>query len=177
MCEAKVDVAASVAKSTTDKQMIATVPCLVDERVSISRLRVDMTSGRSVRHVAANVPRLPSTKSCQTSSRLQRGEEEGRLGLLLLRPVPFIDRERVSSRCLRVDMSTRRRCESGRSRQEFVDMPRCEMENEGERNRDERGTCLRLGPQRLVNCHAHSHTRDKDNRASCRALPRAAERS
>jgi hypothetical protein len=46
MCEAKVDVAASVAKSTTDKQMIATVPCLVDERVSISRLRVDMTSRR-----------------------------------------------------------------------------------------------------------------------------------
>jgi hypothetical protein len=73
--------------------------------------------------------------------------------------VTFTRREHVSSRRLRVDMSTRRARRSGRSRQWFVGTPRCDMENDGERHRDERDTSSRLGTQRLVNCHGHLHTR------------------
>src|SRR3954465_10492971 len=47
MCEARSTHCPSAMKSTRDRHMIATVSCLVDERVSISRLRVVMTSRRS----------------------------------------------------------------------------------------------------------------------------------
>src|SRR3954447_19885424 len=97
MCGAKVDVAWSVDEILNRQANDRGSCAIVYESVAISRLGVVMTSRpRNVRQISPNVPRLPSTKSCQTSSRpMGEGKRSAALASYLLRPMPFIDRGRV----------------------------------------------------------------------------------